>query len=79
MLKFFGSAGKLPFRETIRHLLLAIRRYSTSRQSLVANRCRLGSAGASPSHFVPVPRPTTIVPLKFGAQFLRHQLRVKNP
>ncbi len=27
--------------------------------------------------FVPVPRPTTLVPLKVGTQYLRHQLRVK--
>ena len=47
------------------------------RYSPLAIRFLFGSAGASPSHFVPVPRPTPLVPLKFGAQFLRHQLRVK--
>ncbi len=49
----------------------------TIRQSLFSIRCRFGSAGASPSHFAPVPRPTTLVPLWVGAQFLRHQLRVE--
>jgi hypothetical protein len=42
------------------HLLFAIRLSSfTSRQSLIAIRCRFGSAGASPSQFIPslVPRP----------------------
>ncbi len=46
----------------------------TIRQSLLANRCRFGSAGASPSHF---PRPSPLAPLKVGAQVSCHQLRTK--
>ena len=47
MPKIFGSAGALPSRKTTRYSPLAI-------------RCRFGSAGASPSHFIPslAPRPT---------------------
>ena len=47
-------------------------RHSPFAISLLAIRCRFGSAGASPSHFIPVPRPTTLVPLKLSAQALRH-------
>ncbi|MFA0735697.1 MAG: hypothetical protein OGMRLDGQ_002197 [Candidatus Fervidibacter sp.] len=49
--KIFGSAGALPSRKTTRYSPLAI-------------RCCFGSAGASPSHFIPslVPRPTPLVP-----------------
>jgi hypothetical protein len=58
---------------------LAIRYSLPFYQSLFAIRCHFGSAGASPSHFVPspVPRPTPFVPLKVGAQFFRHQLRTE--
>jgi hypothetical protein len=50
-----------------------------TRRSLFATRRRFGSAGASPSHFVfrSIPPPTPLVPLKVGAQFLRHQLQVE--
>jgi hypothetical protein len=34
---------------------------------------RFGSAGASPSHFALVPRPTPLVPSEVGAQVLRDQ------
>ncbi len=43
----------------------------TNRQSLFA--AVFGSAGASPSHFALVPRPTTLVPSEVGAQVLRDQ------
>jgi len=36
-----------------------------------------GSAGTSFSQFVPVPRPTTLVPLWVGAQVSRHKLRTE--
>jgi hypothetical protein len=82
------SAGVLPIRYspfTIRHSLLAIRcrfticrSHSLTRHSLLA--AVFGSAGISPSHFFPVPRPATLVPLKVGARFLCHQrMRTKNP
>jgi hypothetical protein len=58
--KIFGSAEALPSRKTTRHSLFAIRYLPfTIRYSPFAIRCRFGSAGASPSHFIPsrVPRP----------------------
>jgi hypothetical protein len=55
--EFFGSAGALPSRKTIRHSLFAIG-YSPS--------FRLGRSLVLP--FFPVPRPTPLVPLKVGAQ-----------
>ena len=75
---FFGSAGKLPFRETIRQSLFAIRCRSTSRQSPVANRChfRLGRSLALPFHSrhpSRVPRPV----LSRRSGFSRHQLRTE--
>jgi len=44
--KFFGKARALPHKTT-RHSLFAIR------YSPFATRCRFGSAGISPSHFLP--------------------------
>jgi len=80
---FFGNAGAPPFRKkpfASRQSLFAIRYPLPSRPAdLPTSRLadKFGSALASPSHFVPVPRPTPLVPLKFGAKVFRHQLRVK--
>jgi hypothetical protein len=73
---FFGSAVAPPSK-TFRHSLLATRCCFTIRHSLFAirHRSRLGRSLALP--IFPVPRPTTLVLLKVGAQFLRHQLRTK--
>jgi len=62
------------------HSLLAIRHSPSFNQSLIAIRysppfLRLGGSLALSIHSVP--RPTPLVPLKVGAQVLRHQLRVK--
>ena len=65
--EFFGSAGTLPC-ETTRYSLLTTRCRLTIRYSPLATRRRFGSAGASSSHFFPVPRPMPLVPLKVGAQ-----------
>jgi hypothetical protein len=48
----------------------------TIRYSPFATRCRFGSAEVSPSQFIPLPS-HALRPVLFGAQFLRHQLRVK--
>jgi hypothetical protein len=48
----------------------------TIRYSPFAIRCRFGSAEVSPSQFIPLPS-HALRPVLFGAQFLRHQLRVK--
>ena len=48
-----------------RHSLLAIRCRFTIRQSLIAIRRHFGSAGASPSHFLPRPPPRVPRPFPF--------------
>jgi hypothetical protein len=52
--QILGSAGALPSRKVIYQSLIAIR-YSlfTIRYSPFATRCLFGSAGASPSQFIP--------------------------
>jgi len=63
--KIFGSAEALPSRKTTRHSLFASRYLPfTIRYSPFAIRCRFGSAGISPSHFIPsrVPRPSSHAP-----------------
>jgi hypothetical protein len=66
--KFLGSARALPSRKK-QSLIASCYLPFTIRYSPFATRCRFGSAGASPSQFIPspVPRPTPLVPLKVGA------------
>ncbi len=56
------TGRQLPFSIATRHSLFANRCRLTSRQSPVTIRCRLGSAGASPSQIY-----LSLVPLQVGA------------
>jgi len=67
-----GGQSRLLF--ATRHSLLAAVLPVATRHSPLA--AVLARQEPRPPIF-PVPRPTTLVPLKVGAHFLRHQLRVK--